>query len=168
MSNHRDHKQIHAYQPYTQTNQQINTSGSASVDRIAQEGVVSLRAVQDFSQIAQDFPQVGIKTSQRKHSAAERPNYNGQGRQGQKYTQEDLLLGTKFRHWLASRSGGGMKVSATRQTSIVSFTSRAGAHVTSAQQSSDRSPTQKDFEQKKQKPQGQGTPTANPANGLWT
>jgi hypothetical protein len=157
MSNHRDHKHVHAYQSYEQTHQVNITSASASVDRIAQEGVISLRAVQDFSQIAQSFPQVGIKTID-----------DSRKRQARSITTEDLLLGTKLRHWLASRSGSGMKVSATGQTSIVSFASRAGANVTSAQQSSDRSPTQKDFEQKKQNSQGQGMPTANPANGLWT
>ena len=164
MSNHRDRKHVHAYQSYEHI-QQVNGSAGASVDRIAQEGAVSLLAVQNLSQIAQSFPQVGIKTN----SVAERPNHvRSQGRQpGKKYTTEELLLGQKFRHWLASRSGSGMKVSATSQTSIVSFTSRAGAQVTSAQQSSDRSPTQKDFEQKKQKSQGQGTPAANPANGFW-
>jgi hypothetical protein len=160
MSNHRDRQYVHAYQSYGQI-QQVNGSAGASVDRLAQEGAVSLRAVQDLSHMAQSFPQVGIKTE----SAVERSNHSRS--QPRNVTTEDLLLGQKFRHWLASRSGSGMKVSATSQTSIVSFTSRAGAHVTSAQQSSDRSPTQKDFEQKKQKPQGQGTPSANPANGFW-
>lgn len=155
MSNHRDHKHIHAYQSYE--HQEVNdTSASANVDRIAQEGITSLRAVQDFSHIAQSFPQIGIKATA-----------GSQERQPRSITTEELLLGTKLRRWLASRSGGGMKVSATGQTSIVSFTSRAGAHVTSAQQSSDRSPTQKDFKQKKQNPQGQGMPAANPAGGFW-
>ncbi len=143
MSNHRDHRDAYVYQSYETVYQEVNgTSSGAIVDHIAQEGAVSLRAVQSFTNVAQNFPQIGIQTA---------PN----GSHGQRGNQ-NALFGTKFRHWLASRNGSGMKVSATSQTNIVAFPNRADAETTSAQQSSDRSPKQKDFAPKKPKARNNG------------